>query len=368
MTRSKHVTGAGPQPTTIFTLQEYCLMAVGLVLSIALLAGPLGSGTLVAQQPEASPSDVTESPSDAPPPVAEEPVAEEPVAEEAVAEAKPVCPATCRPRPLARLRARLRCCLGRLGCRVSCCQPEPAVDDVPACAPAKSAEVERSIPVQFVSEPKPADAPQKSKPHAFQPIFDGKTLKGWKVPNFGGQGEVKVEKGAITLEMGADMTGITYQGKVPQTNYELEFEAQRVQGNDFFAATTFRVGKNPLTFVVGGWGGTVVGLSNVDFYDASDNMTTQFHDFKEKTWYKIRIRVTDVKVECWIDDKKLVNQHREGHKFDIRWECELCKPLGISTWCTSAALKNIRMRTLSPKEVEAAAEEAKKEKNEPSFG
>ena len=40
------------------------------------------------------------------------------------------------------------------------------------------------------------------------------------------------------------------------------FEAQRVQGNDFFATTTFRVGKDPLTFVVGGWGGTVVGLSN----------------------------------------------------------------------------------------------------------
>jgi hypothetical protein len=46
----------------------------------------------------------------------------------------------------------------------------------------------------------------------------------------------------------------------------------------------------------------------------------------------------------------------------------LCKPLGIATWCTSAALKNIRMRKLSPKEVEAAAKESEREENDPSFG
>jgi hypothetical protein len=252
----------------------------------------------------------------------------------------------------------------------SCCEPEP----VPACAPAGSVDATNPSPILFVSEakegeePKETESPEKSGEFAFKPIFDGKSLKGWKAPEFGGQGEVKVEDGQIVMEMGADMTGVTYQGEVPQTNYEIEFQAQRVQGTDFFATTTFRVGKDPLTFVVGGWGGTVVGLSNVDFYDASDNMTTKFHEFEDKKWYKIRVRVTDAKVECWIDKEKLVNQHREGHKFDIRWECELCKPLGISNWCTTSALKGIRMRKLSPKEVKAAAEEAKKEKNEPSFG
>jgi len=358
---------------------------------------------LLAAQPLALAEPPEPSPSDAPLPPPEEPTVEEPAvaepappqaaAEEAVAEPegcgsatcrpKAACAATCRPKPLARLRARLRCCLSRPLCRPRCCEPAYPAEPVPVCAPADSAQASQPAPVQFASEQKPVEeaeeaekpeepaepkCPKKKNPYAFKAIFDGKTLEGWKVPNFGGQGDVKVKDGKIILEMGADMTGITYQGDVPQTNYEIEFEAQRLKGNDFFATTTFRVGKDPLTFVVGGWGGTVVGLSNVDFYDASDNMTTNFQEFKDQTWYTIRVRVTDAKVECWIDDKRMVNQHRKDHKFGIRWECELCKPLGISTWCTGAAVKNIRMRKLSPKEVEAAAKEAKEEEAQPSFG
>ena len=53
----------------------------------------------------------------------------------------------------------------------------------------------------------------KAKPKAVKrrlkvkKLFDGKTLKGWKVPNFGGQGEVYVKNGAIVMEMGDAMTG-----------------------------------------------------------------------------------------------------------------------------------------------------------------
>ena len=36
-----------------------------------------------------------------------------------------------------------------------------------------------------------------------------------------------------------------------------------------------------------------LGLSNVDFYDASDNITTQFMAFDDNKWYKFRIRVSD---------------------------------------------------------------------------
>jgi len=309
------------------------------LLLVLLVLGTWTCPPATAQAPERSPSDVTESPGDAPPAAAEQPAAKQPAAEGAVAERWPAYCATCRPKLLGRIKCKVRCALKRL----------PRLKAGRCC----SAE----------SDP----PPKQSDPHAFKPIFDGKTLTGWKAPNFGGQGEVKVEDGKVVMQMGADMTGITYTGKVPETNYEVEFEAQRLGGTDFFATTTFRVGKDPLTFVVGGWGGTVVGLSNVDFYDASDNMTTKFHEFKDKTWYKIRIRVTDDKVQCFIDDEEMVDQVRKGHKFDIRWECELCKPLGIATWCTSAAVKNIRMRTLSPKEIEAAKKEAEKEAEEQPF-
>lgn len=197
------------------------------------------------------------------------------------------------------------------------------------------------------AEPKPAAKPA-ADPYAWQNLFDGQSLKGWKVPNFGGEGEVKVIKGEIDVAMGNSMSGIAWTGKPPRTNFELELEAKRTLGNDFFATTTFPVGKDPCSLVVGGWGGTVVGLSCVDFYDASDNMTTKFMDFKNNQWYKIRVRVTKAKIEAWVDDEKVVDLDTTGHRISIRDECDLCQPLGICTWCSGAAVRNIRLRQIKP--------------------
>jgi hypothetical protein len=204
-----------------------------------------------------------------------------------------------------------------------------------------------------------AGAAKKADPYAWKDLFDGKTLTGWKVPEFGGDGEVHVEDGAIVMEMGASMTGITYTGEVPRTDYEVSLEGARIDGVDFFCTTTFPVGKDPCSFVVGGWGGGVVGLSNVDYYDAYNNPTATFHDFKKGQWYKVRIRVTEAKIEAWIDDEQVVDQPREGHKIDIRYEVELCKPLGIATWVTKGAVRNIRLRKLKPEEAKPQPSEEK---------
>jgi hypothetical protein len=197
------------------------------------------------------------------------------------------------------------------------------------------------------AEPKPTAKPA-ADPYAWQTLFDGRSLKGWKVPNFGGEGEVKVVNGEIHVAMGNSMSGVTWTGKPPRTDFELELEAKRTDGNDFFATTTFPVGKDPCSLVIGGWGGTVVGLSCVDFYDASDNMTTKFMDFKNNQWYKVRIQVTKAKIEAWVDDEKVVDLDTKGHRISIRDECDLCQPLGVSTWCSGAALRNIRMRQIKP--------------------
>ncbi len=212
-----------------------------------------------------------------------------------------------------------------------------------------------------------ADPPKDAKQAAgaeskAESLFDGKTLKGWKVPQFGGEGKVEVKDGAIILGRGDTMTGITYTGKVPTVDYELSFEGKRVDGSDFFATATFPAGKSHCSFVLGGWGGSVVGLSSIDFADASENETTKFKSFKLNQWYKIRIRVTKEKIECWIDDEKTVDlayvtweddngkKVKKERKISIRIECDLCRPLGISAWCTTGALRNIRIRPLSETE------------------
>ena len=51
-------------------------------------------------------------------------------------------------------------------------------------------------------------------------------------------------------------------------DYEVTLEGKRVAGDDFFCTTTFPVGESFCSFVVGGWHGTVVGLSSIDGMDA----------------------------------------------------------------------------------------------------
>src|SRR5687767_2819359 len=56
--------------------------------------------------------------------------------------------------------------------------------------------------------------------NATQQLFDGKTLKGWRISDFAGSGPVKVEDGKLILEMGT-MTGVTCTSTVPTMNYEI---------------------------------------------------------------------------------------------------------------------------------------------------
>lgn len=188
-------------------------------------------------------------------------------------------------------------------------------------------------------------------------LFDGKTLKGWKKTNFGGQGDVSVKDGAIVMGFGTDLTGIHTERKLPKIDYEVEVEAQRVDGTDFFCGLTFPVKKDPCSLIIGGWGGGVCGLSSIDDMDASENATTTYMPFKNKKWYKIRLKVTEEKIEAWIDGKQIVDQKLKGKKIGIRFEVEPSKPFGFACWQTSAALKNIRIRSLDdapkkPKEKE----------------
>jgi 3-keto-disaccharide hydrolase len=180
----------------------------------------------------------------------------------------------------------------------------------------------------------------------WQSLFDGKTLKGWAITDFAGHGEVKVEDGAIILGQGF-MTGITRTNPLmAEMNYEIALDAMRVDGSDFFCGLTFPVAKDPCSFIVGGWGGGVVGLSSLDSEDAANNETTKIRAFDQGKWYAIRVRVEPARIQAWIDEEKHVDVVTTDRKISIRIEVEPSRPLGIASWSTTAALKNIRMRKL----------------------
>ena len=181
----------------------------------------------------------------------------------------------------------------------------------------------------------------------WRPIFDGKTLDGWKVTGFGGGGEVVVKDGLLTLAAGNDLTGVNFTGAMPKMNYELMLEAQRMEGGDFFCGLTFPYGEVCCTFIVGGWGGTLVGLSSINGDDASENETTQFKKIEKGRWYKIRVRVTPAKIEAWIDNEQMLDVETAGKKIGMRaGEIEMSKPCGIATFRTQAALREIKLRPL----------------------
>ena len=174
-------------------------------------------------------------------------------------------------------------------------------------------------------------------------LFDGKTLDGWEITDFGTQGPVSVSGGKIILGMGDGCSGITWQRDFPTVDYEVTLEAMRVDGHDFFCGMTFPVGKSPCTLIVGGWGGMVVGLSSIDGMDASENETMTLKQFENDRWYRIRLRVTAETIQAWIDNEIVVDFTIGDSFLSIRPEVELSKPFGIASWRTTAAIKNIRI-------------------------
>jgi hypothetical protein len=190
-------------------------------------------------------------------------------------------------------------------------------------------------------------------------LFDGKTLKGWKQSDFFKPGKSSVKDGAIILEKGTKMTGLTYDGKdFPKMNYEVSLESKRIDGRDFFCTTTFPVGDSFCSFVVGGWGGSVTGLSSIDGVDASENQTGQGIEYKNDQWYKIRIRVTDKRVETWIDKEQTVDLDTSDVKLGIRIECNVSTPFGIASYDTVGAVKDIKVRNLSAAEIKEVAKKS----------
>ena len=174
-------------------------------------------------------------------------------------------------------------------------------------------------------------------------LFDGKSLDGWEITNFGPQGPVYISGGEIILGMGDGCTGITWKKKFPEINYKVTLEAKRVAGNDFFCGLTFPVGKDPCTLIIGGWGGTTVGLSSINGRDASENETTRLMKFEKDRWYKISLIVKENEIKALIDSALVVDFKRGDKKLSIRPEVELSRPFGITSWNTTAALRNIRV-------------------------
>ncbi|MDR0522728.1 MAG: DUF1080 domain-containing protein [Planctomycetaceae bacterium] len=207
---------------------------------------------------------------------------------------------------------------------------------------------------------------QTAKNAGWKPLFDGKTLKNWTVPAYGGEGKITVKDRIVIIGNGETMSGIRYEKEFPKINYEIRYEAQRTKGSDFFAACTFPVKKEFCTFINGGWGGSLTGLSSVDHLDASENITATSFEYKDGVWYRFRISVTETHIRVWItppntdSDKKekpkaepkeelVIELETKDRELSVRSEMSSYQPLGFCTWSSEGQIRNAEYRILEKK-------------------
>lgn len=182
---------------------------------------------------------------------------------------------------------------------------------------------------------------------AWKSLLPKSGLKGWEITDFGSSGKVTNKDGVLSLEMGDPLNGINYLGKdFPKNDYEIVLKANRTDGNDFLCGLTFPVGKEFCSFIAGGWGGSIVGLSSIDGFDASENSTSTYLEFENDKWYEFRIRVDDEFITAWVDDEKIFYQDREGHEFSTRIEVYASQPLGFCAFQSAVEVKDFKWRSL----------------------
>lgn len=193
-------------------------------------------------------------------------------------------------------------------------------------------------------------------------LFDGKSLEYWEPFDAGGSGTVEVKDGDMIIGTGDNLTGVIYQKpeELPVTNYEINLEAKRLDGLDFFCGLTFPVGdlKTCATLVMSGWGGSVTGISSIDGLDAVANSTGHYRPYKDNQWYKVKLRVTPVDIKVWLDGEEIINVGIEGKKVGLKLgPIEEFVPLSITTYQTTAAIRNV---TLTRLPAEASSETKEK--------
>jgi hypothetical protein len=178
-------------------------------------------------------------------------------------------------------------------------------------------------------------------------LFNGVSLDNWEIIDYEEHGDVSVADSSVIIGTGEEISGIRWIKDFPKTNYEVNLEAKRIKGSDFFCGLTFPVKESFLTLVLGGWGGSLVGLSCIDGYDAANNSTGTVYHFASGWWYPIRLKVTDKKIEAWIADEKIVDFTIDNSLLSLRFEVESSVPFGITTYKTTGAIRKIQLNMIN---------------------
>jgi len=153
------------------------------------------------------------------------------------------------------------------------------------------------------------------------------------------------EPGVLRLQSSEALSAAKWTGEPFPGQGGIELEARRRDGTDFFCGLTFpaRESGECLTWIVGGWGGSVVGISSIDDRDASANETTRHMAFEKDRWYHLRLIRLGEKLRAWIDGVQVVDLDTAGKKLSLRpGPIDVCAPLGLATWQSTGEFRGVR--------------------------
>ena len=199
---------------------------------------------------------------------------------------------------------------------------------------------------------RPASTPTITTPARWTLLDEPKASR-WQQAGIPDEGMISVENGEITVGVGLPMTGCKYaawtEEGLPGTNYSISYEAMRVEGDDIFGMCTFPVSSHEAhaTFVIGGWGGTLTGISSIDFKDASENSTRAEQRFENGIWHRVLIEVRPDDLRAWVNDRLVVNLSIKGRSVTLRpGFIDHCLPFGFATWNTVGKVRKVMVETL----------------------
>lgn len=255
------------------------------------------------------------------------------------------------------LRAR-RSALGSCICAagflqaLGCMGPAPAVDEWLA-RPAHPTLHRGKAPLSVESEQLSAELATALEPKQgkrsrlvrrnWKTILDVQRLDRWQAGVFGDSDELDLASDGVILPIGVPLTGITYLDEPPSGSYALEVEATRQYGTDFFLGVTFPVRDEHVTLVLGGWGGTLCGLSCIDGDDASNNGTRTHVEFPNGKRQTVLIEVDGSRVVALVNGDELVNVDLTGKRLEVRNEVLPSVPLGLSSFATCTVVHRVRV-------------------------
>ncbi len=176
----------------------------------------------------------------------------------------------------------------------------------------------------------------------------------WEPLDFGFNGQPTIAPDLLSIPSSERLSGVAFKGDLDallgpaHENYEITLQAQRIDGHDIFLGLTFPVGpKESASLVLGGWGGSVCGISLVDGLSANENAHQTIRHFEDKEWHTVKLRVDAKEIRAWIDGDTLFTVVRkpETH-FSVRAEVEPTAPLGLFTFATTAQIRCLAVRKL----------------------